>query len=47
MEPNAIELNAEELLAWHKPEIKRLSVSLDTADGTSSGADGFNGSLHE
>lgn len=47
MELKALELKTEERLPWHKPEIKRLSVSLDTADGTSSGGDGFSGSLHQ
>ncbi len=31
----------ETLLPWHKPEIERLTVSLDTANGVTSGTDGF------
>ena len=29
----------QELLKWHKPEVTRLSVNLDTAAGTGSNAD--------
>ncbi len=29
----------EGLLPWHKPEVQRLSVSLDTATGIGSNAD--------
>lgn len=45
MEVKALELDTEERLPWHKPEMERLSVSIDTADGAFSGTDGFNGSL--
>ncbi len=31
----------EERLPWHKPELLQLTVSLDTANGTSSGPDGL------
>jgi hypothetical protein len=30
----------QELLPWHKPEVQRLSVSLDTAFGPGTAADG-------
>ncbi len=35
----------EILLPWHKPEIQRLTVSLDTANGTTSGPDGLHTGL--
>ena len=35
----------QELLLWHKPEVTRISVSLDTAGGTGSPTDGSSGSL--
>lgn len=37
----------QELLFWHQPEIKRLSVSLDTANATGSGGDGGTFSFSE
>jgi len=33
----------QELLAWHKPEIQHIRISLDTADGLGSHSDGFGG----
>ena len=38
--PILSEAQPEELLPWHKPEDKRLSVSLDTANCFGSGIDG-------
>jgi hypothetical protein len=34
------EVQAEERLPWHKPEIERLEVTLDTRSGLGSGPDG-------
>ena len=34
----------QELLLWHKPEVTRISVSLDTAAKGGSDTDGFGGS---
>lgn len=39
-----IDEKAETQLLWHKPEVKRLSVSFDTASGAGSNTDGFFGS---
>ncbi len=41
--PNLPDNDAEPRLPWHKPEVQRLTVSLDTAIGTGSteDADGF------
>jgi hypothetical protein len=33
------------LLPWHKPEVQRLSVSLDTASGSGSTTDGTGPSI--
>ncbi len=38
--PNLSEAQPQELLPWHKPEVQRITVSLDTANGTGSGVDG-------
>ena len=35
-----IDVSAQELLPWHKPEVTRLSVSLDTAAKPGSAIDG-------
>ena len=35
----------QELLLWHKPEVTRISVSLDTASGPGSDVDGDGGAL--
>ncbi len=35
----------QELLLWHKPEVMRISVSLDTGFISGSHTDGFSGSL--
>lgn len=32
--------DAEERLAWHKPEVQRLVINLDTGNFTGSGPDG-------
>lgn len=32
---------AEERLPWHKPEVERLRVSLDTREGQGSQSDSF------
>jgi hypothetical protein len=32
--------NTEELLPWHKPEVQRLVVNVDTQIGAGSGIDG-------
>ena len=44
MESNVIELKAEERLPWHKPEMARLIVSMDTAFAPGSGVDLEHGS---
>ncbi len=31
----------EERLPWHKPQVQRLTISIDTANGVSSGPDGL------
>jgi hypothetical protein len=33
------ELNAQDRLPWHKPEVQRLTVSLDTRNAKGSGED--------
>lgn len=38
------ETTTEERFPWHKPEIQRLEVSLDTRYFTGSNIDGFSGS---
>jgi len=35
-----LEKNQQEFLNWHRPEVKRLSVSLDTQAGVGSLSDG-------
>jgi len=35
----------QELLLWHKPEVTRISVSLDTAVGPGSAGDGGTGTV--
>jgi len=44
MENKLSENVVEELLAWSKPEIKRLVVSFDTQNNTGSAIDGGLGS---
>lgn len=45
METSYIELKTEERLPWHKPEIQRLVVTLDTQFRSGSATDGHDGSL--
>ena len=33
-------------LAWHRPHVYQLQISVDTAFGTSSGADGITSSVN-
>lgn len=40
MELKTAELKAEDRLPWHKPEVERLSVSLDTSGELGSLSDG-------
>ena len=41
---NLPEKTVEERLPWHKPEVERLTVSLDTKFNGGSSTDGFTGS---
>ena len=43
--PVLSETQPEELLPWHKPEVQRLTVSLDTASNVGSFSDGVAFSL--
>jgi len=42
--PSLINEPVQELLPWHKPEIQRLAISLDTQFIQGSNTDGFSGS---
>lgn len=44
MENTNMEPKTEERLLWHKPEIQRLTVSLDTSGASGSATDGRSGS---
>lgn len=41
-----IDKPTQELLLWHKPEVTRISVSLDTTAGAGSPTDGSSGSTN-
>lgn len=44
MDNDPTEPKTEERLPWHKPEVRRLVVSLDTKGGAGSPTDGVHGS---